>query len=46
MKTVIVDDQDKPRFKDLGVVGNPQPFWFQKGDYYEKLELPYLGLLR
>jgi predicted amidohydrolase YtcJ len=39
----LVDDKDKPRFKELGVVGNPQPFWFQKGPYYDNLEVPYLG---
>jgi len=39
----LVDDDDKPRFKVLGVVADPQPFWFQRGDYYENLELPYLG---
>jgi len=39
----LVADEDKPRFKQLGVIGAPQPFWFQKGDYYEQLEVPYLG---
>jgi predicted amidohydrolase YtcJ len=32
-----------PRFKALGVVGVPQPFWFAITPYYWNLERPYLG---
>jgi predicted amidohydrolase YtcJ len=39
----LVADSDKPRFAKLGVIGVPQPFWFQKGGFYEKIEAPYLG---
>ena len=39
----LVADSDRPRFKELGVIGAPQPFWFQKGGFYEKIEAPYLG---
>ncbi len=39
----LVAPEDKPRFKELGVVGLPQPFWFMKGEFFEKIEVPYLG---
>ena len=39
----LVDPEDIPRFKQLGIVGVPQPFWFKIDDYYWKLALPYLG---
>lgn len=39
----LVHPDDIPRFGELGIVGVPQPFWFGKGEYYEKLALPYLG---
>ena len=39
----LVDPADIPRFKDLDVVGLPQPFWFKVDDYYDELALPYLG---
>jgi predicted amidohydrolase YtcJ len=39
----LVAPEDKPRFGTLGVVGLPQPFWFQKGGFYENIEVPYLG---
>jgi hypothetical protein len=42
----LVAPEDIPRFKKLGVVGVPQPFWFTVGDYYWKLALPYLGKQR
>ncbi len=39
----LVAAADLPRFKALGVVAVPQPFWHQKGNYYLRLEVPYLG---
>ncbi len=39
----LVKPEDIPRFKELGVIGVPQPFWFKIDDYYRKLALPYLG---
>ena len=39
----LVDPADIPRFKNLDVVGLPQPFWFKVDDYYDELALPYLG---
>jgi len=39
----LVDPVDIPRFKDLEIVGLPQPFWFKIDDYYHELALPYLG---
>jgi hypothetical protein len=39
----LVDPQDIVRFKRLGVVAVPQPYWAIKDDYYTYLQLPYLG---
>ncbi len=39
----LVDEKDIKRFKELGVVAIPQPYWFAKDDYYYKIQLPYLG---
>ena len=39
----LVDSADIQRFKDLEIVGLPQPFWFKVDDYYDELALPYLG---
>jgi predicted amidohydrolase YtcJ len=39
----LVAPEDIQRFKQLDVVGVPQPFWFKVDDYYWKLALPYLG---
>ncbi|RLD05226.1 MAG: amidohydrolase [Chloroflexota bacterium] len=39
----LVDQADIPRFKNLDIVGLPQPFWFKVDDYYDELALPYLG---
>lgn len=39
----LVDPADIHRFKDLEIVGLPQPFWFKIDDYYHELALPYLG---
>ena len=42
----LVDPKDILRFKELGVVAVPQPYWFMKDDYYYNLQVPYLGLKR
>ena len=42
----LVDPQDIFRFKELGVVAVPQPYWFMKDDYYYNLQVPYLGQKR
>ena len=42
----LVARSDFGRFRSLGVVAVPQPFWFEKGDYYNKVEVPYLGYSR
>jgi len=39
----LVTAEDIQRFKQLDVIGVPQPFWFKIDDYYWKLALPYLG---
>lgn len=39
----LVAPDDIPRFKELEIIGVPQPFWFSVGDYYWDLALPYLG---
>jgi predicted amidohydrolase YtcJ len=39
----LVLPEDIHRFKQLGVVGLPQPFWFKIDEYYTELALPYLG---
>jgi predicted amidohydrolase YtcJ len=39
----LVAPEDIPRFRELGIIGVPQPFWFSVGDYYSDLALPYLG---
>jgi predicted amidohydrolase YtcJ len=39
----LVTPEDIQRFEPLGVIGVPQPFWFQIDDYYWELALPYLG---
>jgi predicted amidohydrolase YtcJ len=39
----LVEPEDIQRFKQLDVVGVPQPFWFKIDDYYEELAFPYLG---
>ena len=39
----LVDPEDIKRFKDLDIVGLPQPFWFKVDEYYDELALPYLG---
>ena len=42
----LVEPEDIQRFKKLGVVGVPQPFWFKVDEYYWELALPYLGRKR
>ena len=42
----LVLPDDIRRFKDLGVIAVPQPFWFQKDDYYHNLQVPFLGQKR
>lgn len=42
----LVDAKDVPRFRELGVVAVPQPYWFMKDDLYYKIQVPYLGLKR
>jgi predicted amidohydrolase YtcJ len=39
----LVAPEDIPRFKKLGVVALPQPYWFMKDEYYYNLQVPYLG---
>jgi predicted amidohydrolase YtcJ len=39
----LVEPEDIKRFKQLEVIGVPQPFWFKIDDYYAELALPYLG---
>ncbi len=39
----LVAPEDIQRFKQLAVIGLPQPFWFSVRDYYWELALPYLG---
>jgi predicted amidohydrolase YtcJ len=39
----LVTPEDIVRFRELGVIGVPQPFWFKVDDYYWNLALPYLG---
>jgi predicted amidohydrolase YtcJ len=39
----LVDCSDIKRFKELEIVGLPQPFWFKVDEYYHELALPYLG---
>jgi len=39
----LVEPEDIQRFKQLGVIAVPQPFWFKIDDYYSELALPYLG---
>jgi predicted amidohydrolase YtcJ len=42
----LVAPRDIERFKRLRVVAVPQPYWFQKDDYYYNLQVPYLGQKR
>ncbi len=42
----LVTQSDITRFKELGVIAVPQPYWFVKDDYYYNIQVPYLGLSR
>jgi predicted amidohydrolase YtcJ len=42
----LVTPKDILRFKQLGIIGVPQPFWFKIDEYYWELALPYLGKAR
>ena len=42
----LVDKSDIKRFKVLGVIALPQPYWFSKDDYYYNIQVPYLGQQR
>jgi predicted amidohydrolase YtcJ len=42
----LVLPEDILRFKDLGTVAVPQPFWFMKDDYYTNIQVPFLGQKR
>ena len=42
----LVAPEDILRFRELGAVAVPQPYWFMKDDYYYNLQVPYLGLKR
>ncbi len=42
----LVSPADILRFRDLGAVAVPQPFWFMKDDYYRNIQVPYLGQAR
>lgn len=39
----LVMPEDILRFKHLGVIGVPNPYWFKIDDYFSILALPYLG---
>jgi hypothetical protein len=39
----LVAPEDIVRFRQLGVVAIPQPYWFWKDDYYRTMQVPYLG---
>ncbi|GIK60722.1 MAG: amidohydrolase [Ignavibacteriota bacterium] len=42
----LVDESDIKKFKELGVIAVPQPYWFSKDDYYYNIQVPYLGQKR
>lgn len=42
----LVDNSDFNKFKELGVVAIPQPYWFSKDNYYYNIQVPYLGQKR
>lgn len=42
----LVAPRDIRRFRELGVVAVPQPYWFMKDDYYYNIQVPYLGQKR
>jgi predicted amidohydrolase YtcJ len=42
----LVDKSDIKKFKELGVIAVPQPYWFSKDEYYYNIQVPYLGKKR
>ncbi len=42
----LVDAADINRFRDLGVIAVPQPYWFMKDKFYYNIQIPFLGLQR
>jgi predicted amidohydrolase YtcJ len=42
----LIDDRDKQRLADLGVVAAMQPVWMQRDPYYHQAYLPTLGQQR
>lgn len=42
----LVDESDIKKFKELGIIAVPQPYWFSKDDYYYNIQVPYLGQKR
>jgi predicted amidohydrolase YtcJ len=39
----LIDPQDIPRFRELGVIANFQPLWAFADEYITKLTIPFLG---
>ncbi|HEX5936486.1 MAG TPA: amidohydrolase [Actinomycetota bacterium] len=39
----VIDPDDVPRFRELGVVANCQPYWAQHDPQMDELTIPYLG---
>ncbi len=39
----LIDDGDFHQFKNLGILGVPDPYWFMKDLYFYNLQIPYLG---
>lgn len=39
----LIDPSDIPRFKEIGVVANFQPLWFEAAEYITNLTIPVLG---
>jgi predicted amidohydrolase YtcJ len=39
----LVHPEDQPRFAELGVVANAQPYWAAASRYVEELTLPFIG---
>jgi len=39
----MMDSSDIPRFRELNVIGIPNPYWMQIDDYHFNLHIPYLG---
>jgi predicted amidohydrolase YtcJ len=39
----VIDPADVPRFRELGVIANCQPYWAQHDPQMDELTIPYLG---